>query len=350
MAAQTDGSRQSSAPAAGWRAGSGMLSIATGLSELDRQLIELLQENGRASYAFLASQVGTTEKIVRSRVLALLSSGIIDITTVTDPRALGYRYVAMIGVKTAGIAMSGVADQLEELEGVDYVVSTMGRYNILVEVFCRGLTDLQAVIEDGIQAIPGVVTVEAYLYLSLFYQESAFELARSKAERDGAAGGPSVDLDEVDVSVVNMLNANGRESFRTVASELSISETQVRRRVARMQEAGVLKIMAIINPMSLGFEAVALLGVAVSSPKSTQEVADELSKLTSVTYVAICAGRFDLWVELVCRSMEDFLQLMDLGIRAIPGVARVEPFVYLDLRYRPVPATITSAATAGNGS
>lgn len=338
---QPDGDSQSLASGGTrWRVGDGMLSIATGLSDLDRRLIQHLQRDGRASYASLASELGTTEKIVRSRVLALLSSGVIDITTVTDPRALGYRYVAMIGVRTVAAAMSDVADRLTNLEGVDYVVSTMGRYDLFVEVFCRTLKDFKSVIEDGIQATPGVVEVEPYLYLSLSYQEGAFEVAHSKTDRGRLSGAARVELDKVDVGVVNLLNADGRTSFRAIASELSISETQVRRRVARMQEAGALRIMAITNPMSMGFETVALTGIVVAPPTRTQDVAEALSKLASVTYVAICAGRFDLWIELVCTDMDEFLQLMDDKIRSIPGVSHLESFVYTDLRYRPVPAMV----------
>jgi DNA-binding Lrp family transcriptional regulator len=317
----------------------GILSIASGLSDLDRRLIQHLQRDGRASYASLAAEVGTTEKIVRSRVLSLLSSGIIDITTVTDPRALGYRYVAMIGVRTVAAAMSDVADRLTNLEGVDYVISTMGRYDLIVEIFCRTLNDFSRVIEDGIQATPGVLEVEPYLFLSLVYQEGAFEVAHSKTGRGGRLSGSArVELDQVDVQIVNLLNGDGRTPFRAIAGELDISETQVRRRVARMQEAGALRIMAIANPMSMGFETVALTGVVVAPPVRTQDVAEALSELASVTYVAICAGRFDLWIELVCSDMDEFLQVMDDTIRSIPGIAHLESFIYLDLRYRPVPA------------
>jgi Lrp/AsnC family transcriptional regulator for asnA, asnC and gidA len=314
-----------------------MLSSVPGLSDVDRQLIHILQADGRASYASLASRLGTTEKVVRSRMLSLLSSGIIDITTVTDPKALGYRYVSMIGVRTAGVGRTVVARQLAQLDGVDYVVVTTGRYNILVEVFCRTLPDLRDVIDDGIQAIPGVVDVEAYPYLSLYYQEGAFESARSKTGLNGGANVTAPEFDDVDISIVNLLSDNGREPFRAIADKLAISETQVRRRVARMQNDRALRIMAITNPMSLGFDVVAFVAIAVGPPANVADVADAMSKLTSVTYVAICAGRFDLFAEVVCTTTEDLLEVMDSGIRTIPGVARVESFIYLDLQYRRVP-------------
>jgi DNA-binding Lrp family transcriptional regulator len=318
-----------------------MLSSVPGLSDLDLQLINILQADGRASYAAMAARLGTTEKVVRGRMLSLLSSGIIDITTVTDPKALGYRYVSMIGVRTAG-AGTDVAHKLAQLDGVDYVVVTTGRYNIIVEVFCRTLADLRDVIDNGIQAIPGVIDVEAYPYLSLYYQEGAFESARSKTGLNGGATAATVEFDEVDVAIVNQLSDNGRESFRAIADRLGISETQVRRRVARMQDDRALRIMAITNPMSLGFDVVAFVAIGVAPPANVTDVADALSKLTSVTYVAICAGRFDIFIEVVCTTTEDLLELMDSGIRPISGVAHVESFIYLDLQYRRVPPAGTS--------
>jgi DNA-binding Lrp family transcriptional regulator len=313
--------------------------IATGFSELDRALIAALQRNGRASYAELATDLGTTEKIVRTRVKSLLDSGVIAITTVSNPGALGYRYVALIGVRTSGVRVAAVADRLTELEGVDYVVTTMGRYDVFVEVFCRTLDQLRAMIEEEIKSIAGVVDAEAYLFLSLAYQEGAFELARAKDPPELPVGGAATALDDVDFAIVAILNGDGRTPYRKIAAEIGVSESQVRRRVARMLEARVMKVMAITIPMNLGFETVALVGVAVAAGTSPEELAGEIAEVAAVTYVAICTGRFDLWFEVVCRDPEDLLRLTEDEIRPRPGIARLESFVYLDLRHRPVPAS-----------
>jgi Lrp/AsnC family transcriptional regulator for asnA, asnC and gidA len=323
-------------PADGLHYPDGFLSAVGTLPPLDLELIHALQADGRASYASLAARVGLTEKIVRSRINALRASGVIDITTVTDPGALGYRYVSLIGIRATRVGSLLIATRLAHLDGVDYVVVTTGRYNLLVELFSRTLADLREVVDSRIQALPGVIDVEVYPYLSLYYQEGAFATVRAKPKRELGRGEPVMEFDSMDKAIVNRLNANGRESFRTVGAQLSISETQVRRRVARMQDAGVLRIMAIANPMSLGFEVVAFVGIDCAPPASTVDVAEELSNLASVTYVAICAGRFNIWAEIVCTSMEDMLRILDSGVRQIRGVRSVEPFVYLDLQYRRV--------------
>jgi DNA-binding Lrp family transcriptional regulator len=312
--------------------------IATELSGLDRGLIEALQRNGRAPYAELAADLGTSEKIVRTRVRSLLDSGTIAITTVSNPAALGYRYVALIGIRTAGVAVAAVAERLTELEGVDYVVTTMGRYDLFVEVYCRTPEDLKGTIEGKIKSISGVVAAEAYLFLSLVYQEGAFELARAKEPVELPVGESAAALDDTDLAIVAILNGDGRTPYRKVAAEVGVSESQVRRRVARMLAARVMKVMAITIPMSLGFETVALVGVEASPGTSVAELAAEIAEVTAVTYVAICTGRFDLWLELVCRDPGDLQRLLEDEMRPRPGIARMESFVYLDLRHRPVPA------------
>lgn len=303
---------------------------------LDRELIHALQADGRASYASLAAQVGVTEKIVRGRVNALRATGAIDITTVTDPGALGYRYVSLVGIRATGAGSLLIATRLAHLDGIDYVVVTTGRYNLLVEVFSRTLADLRELVDARIQALPGVTGVEVYPYLSLPCQGGAFATVRAKPKRKRGRCEPVAELDAIDKAIVGRLNADGRESFRTVGAALSISETQVRRRVARMQDAGALRIMAIANPRSLGFEVMAMLGVDCAPPASTVDVAEALSDLASVTCVAICAGRFNIWAEIVCATLEDMVRILDTGVRQIPGVRSVEPFVYLDLQYRRV--------------
>jgi Lrp/AsnC family transcriptional regulator for asnA, asnC and gidA len=338
------------APADDLRSPDGFLSAVGALSPLDRELIHALQADGRASYASLAAHVGVTEKIVRGRVNALRAAGVIDITTVTDPGALGYRYVSLIGIRATGVGSLQIATRLAHLEGVDYVVVTTGRYNLLVELFSRTLADLREVVDSRIQALPGVIDVEVYPYLSLYYQEGEFATVQAKPQRDLGRGEPVTEFDAIDKAIVNRLNANGRESFRTLGTELSISETQVRRRVARMQDAGALRVMAIANPMSLGFEVVAFVGVDCAPPASTVDVAEALSNLASVTYVAICAGRFNIWAEIVCTSMEDMLRILDSGVRQIAGVRAVEPFVYLDLQYRRVQPASSPSSGADRSS
>jgi DNA-binding Lrp family transcriptional regulator len=135
-------------------------------------------------------------------------------------------------------------------------------------------------------------------------------------------------------------------SLRAVADRVGVSEAQVRRRLNRMREAGAVAVMAITNPMSLGFETIAILGIRITKDASSTDVAARLAGLGPVTYIAICAGRYDLFVEVVCFTAAELRALLDEQVRPLDGVAELEPFLYIGLHYKPLrPASGSAART-----
>ncbi|HWF73918.1 MAG TPA: Lrp/AsnC family transcriptional regulator [Solirubrobacteraceae bacterium] len=320
------------------------LELAPRLSEFDRSLIRLLQEDGRRSYARLATELGVAEKTVRRRVLELRASEIIEITTVADPELMGYRTIAIVGVcVTPDQHVSEVAKLLAGVTGAFYVVVVTGRYNILVEISCVDTDHLLTIIDAEIAAVPGVSSYEILPYLRLDYQNPSFEAATRKARgSDSLRRGP-VSFDDTDRQIIALLHDDGRIPYQTMAREIGVSESQVRARVKRMVDSGAVRIMALTIPRGVGFETVALIGINVTGGVQAEPTATELAQLPSVIYVAICAGRFDLLAEVVCTNPQDLLQLLDTQIRSLPGVAHTEPWIYLKLHYRSVqPATATS--------
>jgi len=135
-------------------------------------------------------------------------------------------------------------------------------------------------------------------------------------------------LDTVDRGIIETLQANGRESFRAIAAKLGVAEATVRARYGRLVEDEVLQVIGITNPLGLGFDAQALLGVNTSG--ASEPVADEISSWSESSYVVIAAGRFDVLVEVLCVDRRHLLELTN-RVRAIPGVVSTETFPYLQL-------------------
>ena len=135
-------------------------------------------------------------------------------------------------------------------------------------------------------------------------------------------------LDALDTQIIEALQDNGREAFRALATRLGVSEATIRNRYGRLTEAGVLQVTAVTNPLGLGFDAMAMLGVSVEGPP--ERVADQLSDWREAIYVVVVAGRFDLLVELVADDRRDLLDLVG-RVRSLKGVRDTETFVYLDL-------------------
>ena len=135
-------------------------------------------------------------------------------------------------------------------------------------------------------------------------------------------------LDELDGKLIMALQEDGRARFRGLAGKLGCSEATIRNRYARLVESGVLEVTAVTNPLGMGYDAMAMLGVTVEGPP--ERVADALATWQEAIYVVVVAGRFDVLVELVSRDRRDLLELIT-RVRALEGVLTTETFVYLDL-------------------
>ena len=136
------------------------------LDPTDRQLVEALQKDGRASYADLSDLVGLSPAATRLRVQRLLDAGVVQVVGVTDPLALGYPVMAALGV---GVERNvrDVADRIAAIDGVIYVVFTSGSFDLLVEVVCEDSSRVLHVIHDEIRSIPDVRSVESFTYFGI---------------------------------------------------------------------------------------------------------------------------------------------------------------------------------------
>lgn len=317
------------------------------LTPLDRELIRILQDNGRAPFTQIAREVGITEKTVRKRVGDLVARGVIHIVAVTDPRLLGYDALALVGVKLDHRRPVGeVAAELAQIGAVDYVVVATGRFDLLVEVLAADMSALATVIQQEVLSVQGIAGSETFPYLSLRYQEPRFQAARVGRPPGGMK---EQRVDDVDRRILAELSEDGRAPFQTIARTLGVSEAQVRQRVNRMVDCGTARILAITNPAGLGFTTTAWLAIAAAPGTSLVDLAARVAEVPSITYVAVTAGRFDLFAEAVCVDSDDLLGLFEEQLRPLPGVARIEAWVYLDLFYKQIRPVRTAALDGRSG-
>lgn len=139
----------------------------------------------------------------------------------------------------------------------------------------------------------------------------------------------AVQPDDTSKAIIEQLQTDGRRSYAEIGKAVGLSEAAVRQRVQKLTESGVIQIVAVTDPLQLGFTRQAMIGVRVTG--DTRVVADRLSALSAVDYVVLTAGSFDLLVEVVCEDDEELIALLNDEIRTIEGVAGTETFVYLRL-------------------
>ncbi len=143
--------------------------------------------------------------------------------------------------------------------------------------------------------------------------------------------GPSAGtlLDGPNRAIIEALQRDGRQPYGAIAEAVGLSEAAVRRRVQRLRESGIMQIVAVTDPLQLGFTRQAMIGISVEG--DVRRVAEKLTALPEVDYVVMCAGSFDILIEIVCEDDERLLHVLNDSVRSIPGVRATETFLYLKL-------------------
>ncbi|WP_437385225.1 Lrp/AsnC family transcriptional regulator [Plantibacter flavus] len=137
------------------------------------------------------------------------------------------------------------------------------------------------------------------------------------------------DLDDIDRRLIAILQQDGRKAFSEIAAETGLPASSVRYRIQRLEETGILQIVGIANPLSIGFDHLALIGIRCE-PGAARGVCQELSTHTETSYVVLTSGGFDVMVEVVCRDMEHYKTFLLDTLQTTPGVRSTETFFVLE--------------------
>jgi len=137
-------------------------------------------------------------------------------------------------------------------------------------------------------------------------------------------------LDDVSKAIIEQLMQDGRRPYASIGKAVGLSEAAVRQRVQRLQDSGVIQIVAVTDPMQVGSHRAAMLGIRVDG--DAEAVAEAMEGMKEVDYLVVCAGQYDILAEVTAEDDEHLLEIVNRRIRAIPGIRSTETFVYLKLR------------------
>ncbi|MEP6816212.1 MAG: Lrp/AsnC family transcriptional regulator [Marmoricola sp.] len=146
---------------------------------------------------------------------------------------------------------------------------------------------------------------------------------------DRSRPGGRAPIDHVSKAIIEQLQQDGRRSYAAIGKAVELSEAAVRQRVQRLIESGVMQIVAVTDPLQLGFARQAMIGITIEG--ALDPVADALAAMDEIDYVVMTAGGFDVLCEVVCESDAHLLELLSTRIRTVPGVRATETFMYLKL-------------------
>jgi Lrp/AsnC family transcriptional regulator for asnA, asnC and gidA len=136
-------------------------------------------------------------------------------------------------------------------------------------------------------------------------------------------------LDDTAKRIIEQLQADGRASYASIGKAVGLSEAAVRNRVQKLTESGLLQVVAVTDPLTLGFSRQALIGVRCTG--DTEALAEQFATRPEIDYVVLTAGSFDILIEVVCEDDDHLLQILNRHVRAHPEVNATETLVYLKL-------------------
>lgn len=152
--------------------------------------------------------------------------------------------------------------------------------------------------------------------------------ARSRAPGGGREPDTKIVLDDLSKQIIEQLQQDGRRSYAAIGKAVGLSEAAVRQRVQRLIDVGAMQIVAVTDPMTLGFPRQTMVGIRCGG--DLERVASHLAGMDEIDYVVITAGSFDLLIEVVCENDDQLLEILG-RVRSIPSVTMTETFVYLKL-------------------
>ncbi|MFJ9567842.1 Lrp/AsnC family transcriptional regulator [Streptomyces fuscichromogenes] len=300
------------------------------LDAVDKRLIQLLTADGRTAYADLGASVDLSGDAVRERVKRLLADEVIKVVGSVAAPMLGMESFALVTISVQGPA-SPVAQALNGLSVTHMLVQTAGRFDIVAEVAGRNDRDLLQVLDESVRGLPGVSRCMVMQYLSVEKYAEAGPQGVLGVRQESAMrrGGRDQRLDDADRALVEILQQDGRASYRQLAEQSGVPYASARRRTMRLLDSGAVRVVTVTNQLLYGHRVQAGVGVRVHGP--IPPVVERLCDVEEVEVVVATTGPYDLLLEVNCASRADLHTLTGATLRSIPGLVSTDTFTYLNI-------------------
>jgi DNA-binding Lrp family transcriptional regulator len=263
---------------------------------------------------------------VAARIRSMAERHVLGIAAVLDWQAAGYDWDLWIEVEleAGGPSLVAVRDELTTIAGIQSVTTILGPVDLLIHGLVSDRAEAQALINDRITTVGGVRRVQPNVVLDTVKYSAQYAQLPGGPHRGLRLPAPTVDLDGLDREIVLALVEDGRQSNRSIGRALQTSESTVRARLRRLEEAGLLRIVGQSDPFQAGLvRAAAFIWIDVDAG-AVDRAARTLAAMSELTLVAVIAGRHDLLIGAVTATHDELVQLVTERLRAVPGVRSTE--------------------------
>ena len=303
-----------------------MTSYSAGpLDDLDSMLIRELEINARQTVIDLASKLRISRPTVKTKMRRLLDSHLIKIMPILDPLALGYKTRVNLGFNTLPSEVDAVADALASYKNIHHVAIFTGRYDVMAWAVLETPEDLPDFVMKDLTGIPGITQVETMVNLKIVKISYSYVSDQQYGLRNQP---PQPALDDLDLKLIGALREDAVQTQKDLAPKLDTSPSTIRRRLQRLLDEKIIRVLAIANSTALGYNTRATIGIS-AQPHRIDAVAHQLASIKNVHHVVINTGHFDLIISTDFRGPEELSDFVRKRLGNIPGLEGHETMVCL---------------------
>ncbi len=300
------------------------------LTELDTAILRNLLEDGRKSFTLIAEQCHTSEAVIWKHYRAMKKAGIIVGATIQyNYQKFGYDAVAEIQLAMETQYINCVLERLRTFSSILSSRQYGTRYPIAAITLLKNLNDLEHVKQIISQRNPidqikthlwtGVKNVPENLFPSTFETITKEKNVQKQIDFEKSL----INLDEIDMKIADKLAKNGRVSFTQIAREIGISTDTVVRRYEKLNKNNYLKVSIQFNPLSLGYQMLFHIHLALTDQNQTKNIVEKISKITGMTYIVKICGDFDLLIAFLVKDFKEEITINE-KLAEIPCIKRIE--------------------------
>lgn len=296
------------------------------LDGIDLLLITELERDGRQSTAELAERLKLSWSTVADRIRRLEQEKVIRFLTLVDPPAIGHTKQVLVAINAAPSQIDSVARRLADVREVYHVSIHTGRYDIFASVSLPQSVDLWEFVNSRLAPITDITRAETMISLKV----AKFSLSLLANRSVLPAGSEPVQrvLDGLDHQLMRQLRANPRSAYTSLAASAGCSKATARRRIERLIDDQVLQVIAVADPVRLGYAIRANIGLGVR-PGMIDKAATALAASPDTHHVVITTGSFDILFTTFFKTQDDLSRFVREYLGTVPGVMSHEVMVLM---------------------
>ncbi len=300
-------------------------STKTQLDKIDMVLIRELEVDARQTIVVLSKKLKVSRPTLKAKLQRLLDRRIIKILPIVDPLALGHKTQVNLGLNTQPGQVDAVTNTLASFKEINHVTIHTGRYDAMAWAVLENSEDLQGFVMRDLTEIPGIARVETMVNLKIVKISYAYFSDTNVKLRSHP---PQKPLDELDLKVIEALKGNALQTQTELAPKLGTSPSTVKRKLKRLLDERIIRIVALIDPTVLGYNTRATIGIN-AQPNKVDAVAHKLASFQNVHHVVINTGNFDLIISVDFRGPEELSTFVREDLGNVQGLVSHETMVCL---------------------